>query len=783
MAKTPKLIAEEGDHVGFVTLNRLLGQPGEQGEVWLAHASDNKDVAFAVKLSKRSIVAKTDRAYAKFAQEFHNLASCIHPNIVKVFHCDVFPKKAKQFPYYLMEYLGENTYPLQKAVEENQKKRASLCLRALFDTASALNYVHREKKGYHGDVKASNILISNPASPKPDIRLIDFGFSQLLPATARSGRPVKPSRPTKPSSLRPPKQPKSNEHLDIWALTYTIRDLLFEETVDELRVAGDRHDWPIDYADSQRLEQLLKDWSSAAPRCLAETGESDAFYNELNELSQNANPTSLDPDVKGAVRYLSIPEIATAAKVQPAFEAIRIPPRQLVLYTERIKRIITEPTFGALRYTRQLGLTHLVYPGAQGTRFEHSLGVYDLACRFVIRMAAQPDFRRICNEPKDVLKFILAALLHDIGHYPLAHQIEEFSIDDFDTKGKTVVRSLLGGHHERGHNVLGQSLCKQLCHDFALSIEDINEVMAIASLELPTFNSWRPALRLFRFLLDGSIDLDKLDYVERDAHHCGVPYGNYLDIERILETMRIVLEPGKIPMLAFDRRGVGCLEQLASARHQMYANVYWHRAVRSATAMFKHAFYLFQELLGSAARVEDIFFNAGSDDAVLKEMINSIEEFPEAPQVRAIRQLLSAVSGRNRTLYKEFVDNPHEGKYRKAYGGDFYPAQRDKAMYIYEELRQKNMLTLEADSIGAHSVLIDLHEDISPPFWDVQILMEDRTPKDLGKIAPSVTKLGDTFTSQACRIRVLINADVLKPDYRDKGNRAPVEHTIRALLE
>src|ERR1700680_2381642 len=78
MPKTFKLIGEEGDNVGFVTLSRLLGQPGEQGEVWLAHAGDHKDVAFAVKLSKRSIVAKTDRAYDKFVREFHNLASCIH---------------------------------------------------------------------------------------------------------------------------------------------------------------------------------------------------------------------------------------------------------------------------------------------------------------------------------------------------------------------------------------------------------------------------------------------------------------------------------------------------------------------------------------------------------------------------------------------------------------------------------------------------------------------------------------------------------------------------------
>ena len=78
-----------------------------------------------------------------------------------------------------------------------------------------------------------------------------------------------------------------------------------------------------------------------------------------------------------------------------------------------------------------------------------------------------------------------------------------------------------------------------------------------------------------------------------------------LDVDRLIELIRVVNNDG--PAIAYRGRAVGTLEQLAITRHQMYANVYWHHAVRSATVMFKHAFYLLQEVLGSGADLVDMF--------------------------------------------------------------------------------------------------------------------------------------------------------------------------------
>src|SRR5205807_2941329 len=113
----------------------------------------------------------------------------------------------------------------------------------------------------------------------------------------------------------------------------------------------------------------------------------------------------------------------------------------------------------------------------------------------------------------------------------------------------------------------------------------------------------------------------------RDANHCGVPYGSYVDVERIFETMRIAKDKESgFASLAFDERGVGPLEQLAVARHQLYANVYWHRAVRAATAMFKHLFFLLQQLVPNSAKLEDLFYSAGSDDRLLRKIEECLHE-------------------------------------------------------------------------------------------------------------------------------------------------------------
>lgn len=233
----------------------------------------------------------------------------------------------------------------------------------------------------------------------------------------------------------------------------------------------------------------------------------------------------------------------------PLWNNIRVEPLAL--------RLIDTAAFQRLRYVRQLGLAFLVYPGASHSRFEHALGTYHLARRALALLEERGDLRGIgdtaCAEVR------LAALLHDIGHYPFSHALEEIGA----LHHEEVARPLITGGD------VGDLLRSGLGGDGPERI-----------VELIRGRSANP----LQGLISGSLDLDKIEYLRRDALMCGVPYGD-IDADRLINSLVLITrEPRRI---GIQEKGLSALESLLFAKYQMYRNVYWHHAVRSATAMYK----------------------------------------------------------------------------------------------------------------------------------------------------------------------------------------------------
>jgi HD superfamily phosphohydrolase len=218
--------------------------------------------------------------------------------------------------------------------------------------------------------------------------------------------------------------------------------------------------------------------------------------------------------------------------------------------------LIDTPAFQRLRYVRQLGLAFLVYPGATHARFEHALGTYHLARRTLALFEELHDFGAIGREECSLVR--AAALLHDVGHYPFSHALEEAGLPDHEGLAR---RHLTGGALSA---VLAQA-----------------RVDPEALLALIQGTDRGPLAGL----VSGSLDVDKLDYLSRDALMCGVPYG-VIDVDRLLASLTVA-QTDDGPRMALHEKGLTALESLLFARYQMYRNVYWHHAVRSATVMFK----------------------------------------------------------------------------------------------------------------------------------------------------------------------------------------------------
>jgi hypothetical protein len=296
----------------------------------------------------------------------------------------------------------------------------------------------------------------------------------------------------------------------------------------------------------------------------------------------------------------------------PLWNNIRVDPvAQRLLDTSVVQR---------LRYVRQLGLAHLVYPGATHTRFEHALGAYHLARRTLNNLRDADALAGIAPDEPDIVA--AAALLHDVGHYPFSHALEEIGVP----------------HHEAVSRplVAGGEIAAILRADIA---PDAPERIC----ELISGSSVSP----LQGLISGSLDLDKMDYLKRDALMCGVPYGE-IDEDRLLHAMVVVRDPatGRAG-IGIRAKGLSALESLLFAKYQMYRNVYWHHAVRSATAMYKR---LVESALAHGA--VDVHALGGYTDEGLLHAL-------EAGATDDERTMLDAL--RARRLYKRAFETPAAG--------------------------------------------------------------------------------------------------------------------------
>ncbi|MBB4823115.1 HD superfamily phosphohydrolase [Sporosarcina luteola] len=210
--------------------------------------------------------------------------------------------------------------------------------------------------------------------------------------------------------------------------------------------------------------------------------------------------------------------------------------------------VIGTREFQRLRRIRQLGTTYLVFHGAEHSRFQHSLGVYE-----IVRRIIDDGFsgREEWND-EERLVTLCAALLHDLGHGPFSHAFEKvFSLDH-----EHFTQQILIGDTEVN------TVLRKVSPDFPQKVADV-------------IGKTYPD-KLVVSLISSQIDADRMDYLQRDAYYTGVSYGHF-DMERILRVMRPAEE-----QVVIKFSGMHAVEDYIMSRYQMYWQVYFHPVSRSA---------------------------------------------------------------------------------------------------------------------------------------------------------------------------------------------------------
>ena len=287
------------------------------------------------------------------------------------------------------------------------------------------------------------------------------------------------------------------------------------------------------------------------------------------------------------------------------------------------------PELQRLHSIHQLGLAYLVYPGANHTRFEHSLGAFAIAKRVCSALQLDSEEARLLE---------CAALLHDVGHLPFSHTLEFVLHDQFGIDHAEISRRLIRGEDtvlsESDKRILG----RYTTLPDALEKHDINPKEVAALLEgAPRVSSQRTLgrhkqqmhfneKRYLPQLVNGPVDVDQLDYLKRDAHYTGVAYG-VIDLDRLVETLQIFNGD-----LVIDRGGLSAVEGMLVARALMFSSVYFHKTVRISELMLAKAV----ENLGEK-QIADI--HSMTDSTLLSYLVTRGGHFEEMATLIKYRRL------------------------------------------------------------------------------------------------------------------------------------------------
>ncbi len=304
------------------------------------------------------------------------------------------------------------------------------------------------------------------------------------------------------------------------------------------------------------------------------------------------------------------------------FHEVRDPIHVFIRYGSDERKVIDSLPFQRLRHIHQLGMTYLLYPGASHRRFEHSLGVMDLASR-VFDIVTNRDIadNRVISQIGSIFSHIktpeekyywrrtlrMAALCHDLGHLPFSHGAEKDLLPE-------------GWSHERlTVQIITSPQMGAIWGEITppLRAKDIAKIAVGPKIIKESFTEWE--LLLSEIITGDAFGVDRIDYLLRDSYHTGVMYGKF-DHNRLIDTLRILpmSESSATPTLGVESGGIYSAEALLLARYFMYMQVYLHPVRRIYDIHLCE--YLKETLNGEFLPIDIETFLKSTDEHILSNL-------------------------------------------------------------------------------------------------------------------------------------------------------------------
>lgn len=646
---------------------------------------DSKFVGVDVALKfPRPVAGKISLLAEMLQKEIAQLARLRHPGIVRIIYYDTadldkVSKLTDSVPFYIMELVeGQKSQDFVRDPKISESQLTHL----ITETVKIVTYLHHNpiRVFIHLDLKPDNIVINSSGDPV----LIDLGTckqkndddNKTVVATTRS---FADPRLVRRLDKDPTDENRSKGELrrseidpawDLWALGNTILAWIGLDRGDGTTQRDSIFQRLSPYTRKYLLLLVARLHVDFLPNWLSERiGLSSEFLSSFR--IDNANHLlDLLRRLQGSSSPLAeIPELSSSP-----METMQAAPGQHVLNSKRLEKLLGHRLFRRLNSITQLGLVSLVYPGAKHTRREHSLGTYANTGKFVAALyndPVSPLFKQIISA-QDCRDVLLTALLHDLGQYPMAHDLEEVDEDLFSHTDLTaaMLRSRWNKKKKGSKEIIFDSF-DGVFADWGSSADRITEILAAK----PSSATAHPKSKLLRSIISGPIDADKLDYLFRDARYLNLPYPFGTDVERLYRCLTtVVIEKVEgvknVPAIGIYSKGRIAAEFLSFARYAMFSQAYWHHAVRAQKAML--------------ARAVTALLEECKTEQATNELISDFYEF-----ICNLPEILYASP--QRELFKETSDTQGVVLYEQGRGTDLAATDAAVLSWLSERLEGKGL--------------------------------------------------------------------------------------------
>lgn len=670
-----------------------------------------------------------------FNEEIVNISSFNHENIIKIVDGGILDRNDYQIPYIVTDYIDGDTlsdFIQQPTLFSKYISNDDELINFFVQICKGLMYLHKNNF-YHCDIAPKNIFIKGE---KGDFQLVigDLGVGKTISSDSTKWKKEKIAIIGSKSYMSEKAQ----------SLLYK-----FVQAEEFLKL---QPEWDL-YSLKKTFEELLKayekyrninsPWYHSLKRIINKP------FIDLKEIAEN-----IERQRPIHRQFHGVPELSEADSTNRGKKQLQ--PIKPVWITNRVKKIVTHPLFLRLKKVPQILSSNTFNPGTNYSRYEHSLGTYENMRQVLITLLRKEEFIGIFTKSKIELALV-AAMLSSISKFPLSFVVHEIRVSTKKKYFPNISQGLLANKF-LDYIDPSQGIEKSLWDTISEQFPSINRNILYELLTSNETENWGIEEKAINYLLNSSVDVRVLDFLQRDSYHVGISSNLNFDLDSLIEHFTTIETENSFEVLLGSRGVIGA-EQLLTLRYWLYKRIYWNSPNRSYMVVMKYILMKLYKEHGAEFEsdlIDHIIF------ADLVHMFHFLEKRTKKYEISEVSELLNTIAGERQRSFKEiFVLNQSESDINKLMiDCDSYSKldfDEIEALRIGIESVISKIIPLNNDKIN---ILIDVPVDDNNKLGqDIKIQKHDKTTLELKLFSGIVGGIIDSFDENLKFLRVYIHPD------------------------